>query len=331
MDVLNLAIASIDFLTLREKILLRKNIDMLEHLAIMSIEELSSIIGRAVRSEWKGKWIAALAERSLKIMDALGIACLVYGEKDYPPLLAETFDPPYVLFYRGNLAVLKGHCLSVVGTRRVCRESAEAAFEFARQACASGWTVVSGLADGIDSFAHRGAVSLLDEGKLGLAPTVAVLPCGIDTIVPGANKRLAASILKGGGCIVSEYAPGVPAEKWRFVQRNRIIAALCQGSLVVQAPPNSGALITADFALDYGRELVFHKSCFCPEAVRISEAAKKSLLSRGGGAFSAKAARTCESYVEDGACVVQNFEEFVKVLGADPGSHTIKKEQLELF
>ena len=156
-----------------------------------------------------------------------------------------------------------------------------------------------------------------------------MLPCGIDTIVPGANKRLAASILKGGGCIVSEYAPGVPAEKWRFVQRNRIIAALCQGTLVVQAPPNSGALITADFALDYGRELVFHKSCFCPDAKKISLAAEKKLL--GAGASPAKAARTCESYVEDGACVVQNFEEFVKVLGSEPGSHTIKKEQLELF
>lgn len=331
MDVLTLAIASVDFLTLREKILLKKNIDTLEHLAIMSIEEISSIIRRPVRSEWKGKLTANFAERSLKIMDSLGIGCLVYGEKDYPPLLAESYAPPYVLFYRGNLAVLKEPSVSLVGTRRVCPEGADAAFSFAREACEAGWTVVSGLADGIDSFAHRGAVSLLDEGKLALAPTVAVLPCGIDTIVPYGNKRLAASILKGGGCIVSEYAPGVPAEKWRFVQRNRIIAALCQGTLVVQAPVNSGALITADFALDYGRELVFHKSCFCPEAVRISEAAKKSLLSRGGGAFSAKAARTCESYVEDGACVVQNFEEFLKVLGSEPGSHTINKEQLELF
>ena len=331
MDVLNLAIASIDFLTLREKILLRKNIDTLEHLAIMSIGELSSIIGRAVRSEWKGSLTCAVAERSSRIIDALGIKCLVFGDKDYPPLLAETFAPPYILFYRGNLDVLKERCLSVVGTRRVCHECAEAAFSFAKQASEAGWTVVSGLADGIDSFAHRGTLASVEDGSCSLSRTVAVLPCGIDTIVPGANKRLAASILKSGGCIVSEYLPGVPAEKWRFVQRNRIIAALCQGTLVVQAPPNSGALITADFAIDYGRELVFHKSCFCPEAVRISEAAKKSLLSRGGGAFSAKAARTCESYVEDGACVVQNFEEFVKVLGSEPGSHTINKEQLELF
>jgi len=328
-DILTLAIASIDFLTLREKILLKKNIDTLEHLAIMSIEELSSVIDRAVRSQWNGKRTACFAERSFRIMQALGIECAEYGDKAYPPLLAESFAPPFLLFYRGNLELLDGLCLAEVGSRRLCTQSAGAAFEFAKKACECGWTVVSGLADGIDSFAHRGALSAVEDGASALARTVAVLPCGIDTIVPAGNKKIAAAILRSGGCIVSEYAPGLPAEKWRFVQRNRIIAALCQGTIVVQAPVNSGALITADFALEYGRDLAFHESCFCPDAKKISSAAKESLVRAGASA--SKTERSCESYVRDGAAVVRNFEEFVKVLGSEPGTNIIKKEQLELF
>lgn len=323
MDILNVAVSSIDFLTLREKILLRKNIDTLQRIAIMSIEELSSIIGRVPRSEWNGRQCAAVAEKSFSIIQVFGIECSVYGDKNYPRLLKEIPDAPYMLFYRGDLSCVQGgNCVSVVGTRRICRECAESAGNFAKEAGSEGWTVVSGLANGIDSFAHKGA--LVSGGK-----TCAVLPCGIDTIVPAGNKRLAASILKSGGCILSEYAPGVPAEKWRFVQRNRIVAALCKGTVVVQAPPNSGALLTADFALDYNREVVFHKSCFCRQAEIISSSAEKALLKNNQ--TSAKAGRTCESYIRDGAELVQSFKEFVRLLGGETSGFSIKKEQLELF
>ena len=251
MNILDIAIASISFLTFREKILLQKNIDTLDRLVILSIEELSSIIGRSVKSPWQAQSIAKLAEFSLKIIETKGIQAVRYDDEDFPPLLREIFDPPYMIFYRGNLNALQKKCISIVGTRKVCEEAAKSTLDFAKEAALDNRLIISGLANGIDSFAHRGALS----SCVG-ASTAAVLPCGIDTIVPTANKKLADHILRDNGCFLSEYIPGTPAEKWRFVQRNRLIAALSPAVLVCQAPAGSGALITADFALEYNRDVL---------------------------------------------------------------------------
>jgi DNA processing protein len=168
---------------------------------------------------------------------------------ELPPLLRAIHDPPPGLFVRGDagLDLLGRPAVAVVGARQCSGYGASVARSVARELATAGLLVVSGLARGIDAEAHRGA---LDAG----APTVAVLGCGIDRDYPAAHAELARRIA-AIGLIVSEYAPGVEPAPWRFPARNRIVAGLCAATVVVEARERSGALITADFALEEGREV----------------------------------------------------------------------------
>ena len=168
-----------------------------------------------------------------------------------------------------------------------------------------------------------------------LGKTCAVLPCGIDTIVPYANRKLAENILRSGGVIVSEYVPGVPAERWRFVQRNRIIAALSPATVVVQAPSGSGSLITADFALECGRDVLFHKAAFSENAAVVRNFTESELQARFalGKASRTKLENTPEKYLEAGAPVIENYQDFCKCMTEMPGMRRYaggKNIQLEL-
>jgi DNA processing protein len=163
-------------------------------------------------------------------------------------LLRHLEPAPEYLFVQGNSDRLAERCLSVVGTRRPSDRGLAAAFRFGHALGESGLVVVSGLALGVDSAAHRGALAA--NGF-----TVAVLGHGLDRIYPSVNRELAQSILRRGGCLVSEYAPGVPPLRPYFPLRNRIIAALSELTIVIEAAKRSGSLITAQYALDLGREL----------------------------------------------------------------------------
>jgi len=167
----------------------------------------------------------------------------------FPPLLRAIHDPPPGLFVRGDagLELLSGPAVAVVGARACSGYGASVARGLARELAAAGLVVVSGLARGVDAEAHRGA---LDAG----GTTVAVLGCGVDRDYPAAHAELARRIAETG-LIVSEYAPGVEPAPWRFPARNRIVAGLCAAAVVVEARERSGALITADFALEEGREV----------------------------------------------------------------------------
>jgi DNA processing protein len=165
----------------------------------------------------------------------------------YPPLLAELHDPPAVLHVRGDAELLREPAVAIVGARSCSSYGARVARELARELARAGLVVVSGLARGIDGEAHRGT---LDGG----GRTVAVLGCGIDRDYPRSHSELARRILERGA-VVSEYQPGVEPAPWRFPARNRIIAGLCVATVVVEARERSGALITADFALELGREV----------------------------------------------------------------------------
>jgi DNA processing protein len=171
------------------------------------------------------------------------------GEPGYPPRLASIFDPPRRLYLRAaDAGVLGRPAVAVVGARACSDYGAHVAFTLARTLAEAGALVVSGLARGIDAAAHRGA---LDSG----GATAAVLGCGIDRDYPSAHAALARRIAESGA-IVSEYPPGVEPAPWRFPARNRIIAGLSQAVVVVEARERSGALITADFALEEGREVL---------------------------------------------------------------------------
>jgi DNA processing protein len=167
----------------------------------------------------------------------------------FPRLLRAVHDPPPGLFVRGDadLELLSRPAVAIVGARACSGYGAAAGRTLARDVARAGLVVVSGLARGVDAEAHRGA---LEAG----VPTVAVLGCGIDRDYPAAHAELARRIAETG-LIVSEYAPGVEPAPWRFPARNRIVAGLAAATVVVEARERSGALITADLALEEGREV----------------------------------------------------------------------------
>jgi DNA processing protein len=168
---------------------------------------------------------------------------------ELPPLLRAIHDPPKRLFLRGegDRDLLRRPAVGIVGARACSPYGAQVARMVARELATAGVVVVSGLARGVDGEAHRGA---LQAG----GHTVAVLGCGIDRDYPAAHASLAREIAKRS-LLVSEYEPGVDPAPWRFPARNRIIAGLCAATVVVEARERSGALITADFALEEGREV----------------------------------------------------------------------------
>jgi len=171
------------------------------------------------------------------------------GGAGYPPLLAQLHDPPPRLYLRGEQAgVLERPAVAVVGARSCSAYGAHVARTLGRELAGEGVVVVSGLARGVDAEAHRGA---LDSG----GTTVAVLGCGIDRDYPARHAELARRIVAGGGLVVSEYEAGVEPAPWRFPARNRVIAGLALATVVVEARERSGALITADFALELGRDV----------------------------------------------------------------------------
>jgi DNA processing protein len=174
---------------------------------------------------------------------------LARSDARFPRLLKAIFDPPPALYLRGSAApeLLARRAVAVVGARSCSPYGAQVARMLGRELAGAGLLVVSGLARGIDGEAHRGA---LEAGS----PTVGVLGCGIDRDYPAVNAALSRR-MEEEGLVVSEYEAGVEPAPWRFPARNRIIAGLCEAVVVVEARERSGALITADFALEEGREV----------------------------------------------------------------------------
>lgn len=187
--------------------------------------------------------------RFLAGLQGRGVRWIGRSEPGFPSLLRAIHDPPPGLFLRGAAGseVLMRTAVAIVGARSCSPYGSQVARTCARELAAAGLVVISGLARGIDGEAHRGA---LEAG----GATIAVLGCGIDRDYPASHRELAARICERG-MIVSEYAPGVEPAPWRFPARNRIVAGLARATVVVEARERSGALITADFALEQGREV----------------------------------------------------------------------------
>lgn len=177
----------------------------------------------------------------------VGANIVTIMDNDYPELLSQIYDPPPVLYVLGHISTLKYDSVAIVGTRKASSYGKNIAENFARNLALMEINVVSGMARGIDSFAHKGAV---DAG----GPTTAVLGCGIDVIYPPENVNLMKKIVDFG-CVITSYPMGTKPLPSNFPARNRIISGLSLGTLVVEAAEKSGALITADFALEQGREV----------------------------------------------------------------------------
>lgn len=166
----------------------------------------------------------------------------------YPELLKQIYDPPKCLYVMGNIEILNKASIAIVGCRDATEYGEKAANYFAYNLAKQNVNIVSGLAKGIDSFSHIGALKA--NGK-----TIAVVANGLDIIYPKENEKLTKEIIEKGGAIISEYPIGTRPEKEHFPARNRIISGLSQAVLVVEAKEKSGSLITADFAMEQGKDV----------------------------------------------------------------------------
>lgn len=247
--LLDLSIARIPSLSYAQRVLLSQKLDGERDLSVLSLLELEKITEKAWSlPSWNPEQYMEEAQRDLEALKRHGIDYVAYGDRKYPPLLRELTDPPVVLFYRGVLPNPEQPLAAVVGTRRPSGAGAAGAYEFGRDLALSGVSVISGLAKGIDAQAHRG--NLAGGGK-----TIAVLGNGLDRVYPASNRTLGRRIVESGGALISEYPPGSLPQKWHFPARNRIISVLARATVIIEAPEKSGALITAQFALDQGRDL----------------------------------------------------------------------------
>jgi DNA processing protein len=187
-----------------------------------------------------------------------GIGLLVLGEPRYPKLLSELSDPPMILTYRSKRKLCDLNrllAISIVGSRQADREGVEIADAFGEALASNGVTVVSGLALGIDGAAHRGALRGAQCAPSETPPTIAICGNGLRSVYPRTHEALARDLLESGGIMLSQFDPNEPPYPVNFLNRNRLIAALSLGTIVIQASEKSGSLVTARNALEYGREL----------------------------------------------------------------------------
>lgn len=191
--------------------------------------------------------VVSNCRRQLRQLEASGAECLLFEDPLYPDSLRQISDPPPLLYLQGDGELLGRMAIAIVGSRAATSYGGGTAYTLAKKLAASGVTIVSGLALGVDAQSHRGALAVS-------GPTIAVLGSGIDVVYPRQNTELFKAIRKEGA-IVSEYPPGTMPEGFRFPARNRIIAGLSSGVVVVEAAKKSGSLITAQLALDEGREV----------------------------------------------------------------------------
>jgi DNA processing protein len=263
---------------------------------------------------------------------------LRHRDAAYPSLLAAIHDPPPAIWLRGSGddELLSRPAVAVVGARACSSYGRSVARSLGRELGAAGLVVVSGMARGIDGDVHRG---VLEAGGV----TVAVLGCGIDRDYPSAHAELARRICERG-LIVSEYEPGVEPAPWRFPARNRIIAGICEATVVVEARERSGALITADFALEEGREVLTVPG----EITSALSAGTNALLRLGAtpvtcaadvlevfglspsapdGGSLGPAAKALLERLSDGALTA---DELVRASGVDPGEASAALMELEL-
>lgn len=192
----------------------------------------------------KGAYFDALMEK----MQRSGMQAVCLGENAYPPLLAHIGDPPPALFVRGRADLSDLRTVAVVGARRATRYGLKQSERFGRELAQAGVTVVSGMARGTDTAAHVGTLA-------GGGRTIAVLGCGADVVYPPENVQLFERVIESGGSIVSEFPPGMEPLSQNFPRRNRIISGISAAVLVTEAARGSGAMITAQLALEQGRDV----------------------------------------------------------------------------
>lgn len=213
-------------------------------------EEFLSIqgIGENLANNIIDSTIRKNIEKHILYMKKNNIDIISINDKEYPQILKKIYDPPISLYIKGNKNILNNNSIAIVGCREASDYGKKTAKYFAYNLANQNINIISGLAKGIDSYAHIGVLTA--SGK-----TVAVVGNGLDTVYPTENKYLLDKILEKGGAVISEYPLGTKAEKMNFPARNRIISGMSKGVIVIEAREKSGTLITVDFALEQGRDV----------------------------------------------------------------------------
>ncbi len=214
--------------------------------------EIKSGADRAVVAAALPHSLLRQAEEGLAASERLGLRVIPFDSPDYPQQLKAIDSPPLALFVRTGSSqfTFPQNLVAIVGARAASVETCHRTSTLSAELARAGFTVVSGLALGVDGAAHRGTLAM-DSA----CPTIAVVAHGLDRTYPSSHQRLGDQILKCGGAIVSEYPPGIEPLKHHFLERNRIIAGLSRGVIVVQAGERSGSLVTARCAADFGRDV----------------------------------------------------------------------------
>ena len=220
-----------------------------EEIYKLTKEELINIngIGEAIANDIIISKNEKILNYHIKYMKENNIKIININEREYPQVLKEIYDPPISLYVKGNIEKLNNKNIGIVGCRECTTYGKKSAEYFAYNLSKQNINIVSGLAKGIDSYAHL--------GSLNTGNTIAVLGNGLDMIYPKENLELANEIIKKGGTIISEYPCGSKPDKMKFPARNRIISGISSGIIVIEAKEKSGTLITVDFALEQGRDV----------------------------------------------------------------------------
>lgn len=261
--------------------LLNQPATLLPLLTAKAEQQAQYLLDRPLESE-----LFAQVSHILERLNTFDSQVLALGQAHYPSLLAQTHDAPPLLYVRGDPNALHLPSIAIVGARHCTAQGGENAYQFARDLARGGFVITSGLALGIDSHAHRGALA-----ASGI--TVAVMATGIDRLYPASNQALGEEILANGGCLVSEFPLGAKPLRPHFPQRNRIISGLSGGTLVVEAKVKSGSLITARLALRQNREVF---------AIP--------------GSIHNPLAKGCHQLIRDGAKLTETSDDIVEELGA---------------
>jgi len=216
--------------------------------------ELEWLLGRKIRmSSLNPDDLLEQGLKDLNRSEKQQIRWTWFGGAEYPGILRNIYDPPFLLFWKGTLPPAGVEALAVVGTRKPDLDADRSAYALGADAAEGGIPLLSGMAAGIDGTAHRG---VLDAG----GKTWAILGTGCDRPYPGSHRKLSEEIIARGGGLLSEFVPGTGPARYNFPKRNRIISGLSTSVVIVQAPRRSGALYTAEFALEQGRDVFVHES-----------------------------------------------------------------------
>lgn len=286
-----IALSNADFLSFHEKYLLIMEFGSPERIFKTSYAELA---GKHIISGDKIQRLARVVpdNKVSNLLHNKGIKLCCVHDSEYPRQLLEIYSPPILLYYFGRIP--KKQCIAIVGSRKTTKEGRMNAFASAELLSGSGYCIISGLARGIDSCAHLGA---LEKGT-----TAAILGSGIDICYPPENKYLMERI-KDNGCIISEFAPGKKPSRYTFPARNRIISGMSKAVIIVEAARKSGSLITSDFALEQGRDVLVFQN-------------KKSTLSEGS-----------DSLIEEGAIPLEDVNSLRTVFDLGSGSNLDKNKK----